>query len=226
MASVARLSCSRPRDQALPRPSIAGWLRRATLVTAAGMAGATAASAGALPGDTWLEFSFGDVGSQAIGCDPADPAGGFCIPSSGTPTQFLDAPAWTFTAGAGGSVLTVTDAFSAGDRFEIFDFGVSLGLTSVPAAAALVDCGDDPAVCVGTAGISQGQFNLAAGAHSLTLQVAATPDGLGAGYLFVSNAGTNTVPAPGALPLVALAALLALAAARVAPRGAATRGRS
>jgi hypothetical protein len=32
----------------------------------------------------------------------------FCIPSSGTPTTFLDAPAWTF---ADSAVLTIIDAF-------------------------------------------------------------------------------------------------------------------
>src|SRR5205807_246059 len=82
----------------------------------------------------------------ATGCDPADPAGPFCIPSSGTPTEFLDAPPWTFVAPAAGALLTVTDAFLAGDRFQVFDFGASLGLTSAPVGNA--DCGDDPIPCL------------------------------------------------------------------------------
>src|SRR5215467_14426808 len=71
----------------------------------------------------FLEFGFDAAGTPATGCDPADPAGPFCVPSAGTPTEFIGAPAWTFLAPANGVVLTVTDAFNAGDQFQIFDFG-------------------------------------------------------------------------------------------------------
>jgi hypothetical protein len=152
-----------------------------------------------IPG-TWGEFSFTDTGIEARGCDPADPAGGFCIPSSGTPTVFLDAPTWTFVAPAGGATLIVTDAFESGDRFEIFDFGVSLGFTSLPSAAGLVDCGDDPVVCIATAGMSSGSFLLGAGNHAITLVPTLSPSGGGAGYLLVSAA----VVEPGSLMLVGL----------------------
>src|SRR5262249_16193380 len=92
------------------------------------------------------EFGFTTAGTPATGCDPADPAGPFCVPSGGTPTTFLDAPPWTFLAPAGGAILTVTDAFQAGDRFQIFDFGTSLGLTSVPSGSG--NCGSDPVSCL------------------------------------------------------------------------------
>jgi hypothetical protein len=174
---------------------------------------APAAYAGAIASDTWGEFSFGDAGTLARGCDPADPAGGFCIPSGGTPTIFLDAPAWTFVA-AGDVVLTITDAFLSGDQFEVFDFGVSLGLTSSPAGSGLVDCGDDPVVCLGTSGISHGTFALAAGVHAITVRVASS-DGGGAGYLLVS--GGNNVPEPATLALLVLA-LAALVAQRARVR--------
>ena len=95
---------------------------------------APALSAGPILSDVWYEFGFTDVGVDATGCDPADPAGAFCIPSSGTPTVFLDAPPWTFLASAAGATLTVTDAFLSGDQFELFDFGASIGLTSPPSA--------------------------------------------------------------------------------------------
>src|SRR5216117_2171702 len=98
---------------------------------------AAPAFAGPIPFDTYLQFSFSDVGTPAVGCDPADPAGAFCFPSSGTPTSFLDAPAWTF---ADSALLTIIDAFTSGDRFELFDFGVSLGSSSTPGIDA--DCGD------------------------------------------------------------------------------------
>jgi len=106
------------------------------------------------------EFAFTTAGTPATGCDPADPAGPFCISSSGTPTDFIGAPPWTFTAPAGGVELTVVDAFTSGDRFTVFDLGASLGLTSAPPSN--VDCGDDPVVCLAS-GLSQGHFSLAAG---------------------------------------------------------------
>jgi hypothetical protein len=157
------------------------------------------ASAGPILSGEWLEFGFTTAGTPATGCDPDDPAGPFCIPSSGTPTSFLDAPAWTFTAPTEGALLTVTDAFSSGDRFQLFDFGVSLGLTSLPAAAGSVDCGDDPVTCLATIGISRGFFNLAAGNHSLTL-IPTVSLGGGSGYLRVDAAA---VPEPATLLLVA-----------------------
>ena len=152
-------------------------------------------SAGPITTGTWHEFGFADAGTPATGCDPADPAGPFCIPSSGTPTDFLDAPPWTFLASAL-AFLTVTDAFSSGDQFELFDFGASIGLTSLPVAG--IDCGDDPVPCLATVGMSSATFALAAGAHSITLTPTLSQDG-GAGYLLVQ------VPEPGSLALVALA---------------------
>lgn len=167
------------------------------------MAVAPAVLAGPILDTTWYEFGFTDVGINATGCDPADPGGPFCIPSSGTLTTFLDAPPWTFTA-LSSTTLTVTDAFTSGDRFEVFDFGVSIGFTSLPAAGANVDCGDDPAICLTTAGMSIGTFVLAAGDHSITLSPILAPDGGGAGYLRVAAAA---VPEPGTLALAMLGLL-------------------
>lgn len=161
---------------------------------------APSVSAGPIPFDEWLEFAVSDPGVPATGCDPDDPNGPFCTPSSGTPTLFLDAPPWTFVAPASGASLVVTDAFESTERFELFDFGVSLGLTSAPAATAVVDCGDDPVVCLGTGGISHGTFALASGAHSITL--VPTLSQFSAGYLLVTAA--VVVPEPGVLALLAI----------------------
>jgi hypothetical protein len=158
------------------------------------------AMAGPIAGDTWYEFGFSDPFVPATGLDPADPAGPFGIPSSGTPTVFLDAPPWTFLAPAGGSTLIVTDAFIAGDRFEIFDFGSSLGLTSVPVGTA--DCGDDPVPCLADPNISKGSFALAAGNHSLTIVPVSSPGGGGSAYFLVS--GVQPVPEPGTILLFGL----------------------
>jgi hypothetical protein len=142
----------------------------------------TPASASILPVGTWAEFSFTDAGTAATGCAPTDPTGNFCPASSGTPSDFLGTPPWTFTSLLP-AVLLVTDAFEAGDQFEIFDFGVSIGLTSAPSGS--VDCGDDPIPCLATSGVSSGRFLLAAGAHEISITPALSLGG-GAGFLLVS----------------------------------------
>ncbi|MGJ5819544.1 beta-propeller fold lactonase family protein [Paludibaculum fermentans] len=159
------------------------------------------ASASVITFGTYQEFGFTDAGVQATGCDPADPAGPFCIESSGTVIVLLGSVPWTFTAPAGGAVLTVTDAFLSGDRFEIFDFGTSVGLTSVPVDN--IDCGDDPVPCLATPGVSSGVFNLAAGNHSLTITPTISNGG-GSGYLFVDAPTTSNVPEPDSWVLLCL----------------------
>ncbi|MBI5256044.1 MAG: PEP-CTERM sorting domain-containing protein [Burkholderiales bacterium] len=184
------------------KASVRPWLRAAVL--GAMLLGAKVCWAGPIALDTFLQFSFDPSGTVA-GCAPDDPGGGFCIGSSGTPTGFLDAPAWTFNAPASGATLTVVDAFLSGDEFQVFDFGVLVGATS--AAAANVDCGDDPALCLATPGMSSGVFQLGAGAHALTLT--ALPGSLGSAYLHIAAA--NAVPEPASLALV-LGALVGAAA--------------
>jgi hypothetical protein len=168
---------------------------------------ATPALAGPISVDTYFEFGFGDVGDLATGCDPDDPAGPFCISSGGTPTAVLDAPAWTFTSGATGSTLSVTDAFTSGDRFNIFDFGVSIGLTSL--FVADTDCGDDPVPCLADPGMSHGVFALATGSHSITLSPVVSLGG-GSGYLLLQDGGgPPAVPEPATLVLLTTGAGMA-----------------
>lgn len=171
----------------------------AILTVAIALAFAAPATAGPISFGEWLQFGFGTAGSPATGCDPADPAGGFCIPSSGTPTTPLDAPPWTFVTPVQGGLLTVTDAFLAGDRFEVFDFGVSIGLTSLPTGSD--DCGDDPVPCLSAAGVSSGSFVLTPGNHSLTLTPTLAPDDGGSGYLRVD--ASPEIPEPSAWILLA-----------------------
>ncbi len=179
------------------RPSMRPAWFVAVLVLAGSALASAPASAGPISVNEWLEFGFGDVGTPATGCDPADPAGPFCIGSSGTPTSFLDAPPWTIAAPSSGLILTVTDAFTSGDQFQLFDFGVLIGTTSF-VAPSVADCGDDPAVCLANAGISHAQFALGAGNHSLTLVPTISVDGGGAGFLRAD------VPEPTTLMLVAM----------------------
>lgn len=182
---------------------IRGWRHAAVAAVfgAAASAAALPAHAGAIALDTFLQFSFTDAGSPATGCEPADPAGQFCVPSSGTPTQFLDAPGWTFDAPAGGALLRVVDAFESGDQFEVFDFGVSIGFTSLVPRGAFSDCGDDPVNCLADPIMSKGSFALGAGSHSLSIVPVRSPNNLGSAYLDVSAAA---VPLPGSLLMAAL----------------------
>ena len=157
--------------------------------------------ASTVPTGVWQQFSFTESGTPAQGCAPADPAGLFCIPSFGTPTEFAPAPPWNFAARAG-ALLSVTDSGEAGDRFEVFDFGISLGLTSLPVGNT--DCGSDPEVCRITAGISTAQFLLGSGGHSISITPVSSPSGGGTGFFLVTDAGA-AVPEPSTWALVAAA---------------------
>ncbi len=161
--------------------------------------------AGPILAGNFYQFSFTTAGAPAQGCQPADPSGNFCISSSGTLTLEADAPAWTFSAPASGATFTVVDAFTNGDQFEIFDFGASIGLTSLPVGNS--DCGDDPVPCLADLAMSSGVFNLGAGAHSITIIPSASPSDSGSGYFLLSDAVIN-VPEPGTLLLVLLSMVL------------------
>lgn len=181
-------------------------LLRETFAMAALLLLTGSARAGAIADGVFHEFSFGEAATVVVGCDPADSSGNFCLPSSGTPTSFLDAPPWTFSAPAEGATLTIVDAFESGDVFEVFDVGVSLGLTSLPGAA--VDCGDDPLPCLAEPAMSRRLFDLGAGDHAITLEVQSAPSGGGSGYL-----QWVPIPEPGTLSLLGFG-LAVLARAR------------
>jgi hypothetical protein len=124
-------------------------------------------------GGPWLEFGFGATGSFATGCAPADPAGLSCVPSSGGNSAFLDAPRSTLTVPPTWAQLTVTDAFAAGDQFEVYESNTPIGTTSsVPVSGA--SC-SDPDICSTAPEFSHGVFTLAPGAHSLTIAAVAQP---------------------------------------------------
>lgn len=167
--------------------------------------GNSVANAGAINHNVWYQFSWDTSASVfARGCDPADISGLPCASSSGTPTVFADAPAWTFTVGSGGAALVLTDAFYTGDSFEVFNSGSSIGIT--PSVSPYddtlnpIDCGDDPEACLATSGMSYVSFILGAGNYSLTTSVLVSPFEAGSAYFTVKSA--NVIPSPGALALM------------------------
>src|SRR4051794_6304511 len=90
--------------------------------------------------------------------------GGFFVPGSDPPSLPAPDPAWTFTLAAPASLIVVDGAFS-GDQFNLTDFGVSLGNTSVPTPGDF--CGTDINPCLADPNISNGTFLLGAGPHSI-----------------------------------------------------------
>lgn len=111
------------------------------------------------PDSTWHAFDVSDVLSADQGL------GWFDINSlTGEALEFtIDVPTGQ------GIMLTVADAGFAGDRFEIFDNGISLGQTSaVPADGAGADVGLNFDAALANTSFSRGFFFLGAGSHSIT----------------------------------------------------------
>lgn len=85
----------------------------------------------------------------------------------------------------------VTDDFLKGDRFRVYDFGTPIGDTSLVPIASGVEVGPDAAFADPT--YSSGAFYLAAGAHSITIQVIQNPYYSGRGYIQVLEAAPPSV---------------------------------
>jgi|GEM_PF-1611529 len=106
---------------------------------------------------------------------------GQTLPTDGSwaPFSWVDGPGvfnsegpFTFTVGSAG-FLDVTDAFVAGDQFEVYDDGVLVGTTSYPLSD--VDSTEDPDVAFSDPRWSSGSFQLGPGGHSITVRVIRTP---------------------------------------------------
>jgi PEP-CTERM motif len=148
--------------------------------------------------------------------DPPVTVGASWFETSATPPAFFwsggngatnaEGP-FTFTA-LSTVTLYVTDAFDVGDRFQVFDFGSSIGLTSVPSGGAGSGTGD-PNIAFTDPSYSSGTFQLNTGAHSITFTAIASPFGGGRAYLQVLPA-----PEPATLTLAGLGGLALLARIR------------
>jgi hypothetical protein len=170
---------------------------RALAIAAAVIVGANgSAAAGPIDGfidsGTWLEFGFGEgENTPAFSCPG-------CTPSGGGNSTFVDDPDWTFTSPFNVFVI-LTDAFLHGDTFEIFDFGISQGVTPGVIADGAVSGPDpsDPAFTSLDPLYSHSIFSFAPGAHSLSINVANSPFEGGAGY-FQLVTRQAPIPEPGA----------------------------
>jgi hypothetical protein len=166
------------------------------------------ASGGPIGFNTWYQFSFTDPGVQAAGCQPNDPSGLFCIPSSAGNSTFLDAPPWTINVNGTAAAIRVTDTFFSGDIFVVFDNGSPLGTTSVVPANGH-DCGSNPVVCFADPAMSHATFPLVPGVNSITIESVASPSIAGSADLEV----VPLVPEPGVLGLLVVGVLFIAACA-------------
>lgn len=151
----------------------------------------------------WYEFQFGGVGSPSAIC------GGGCTP--GTNPASIDAPAaWTFTSATGG-IFTLLDGFNTGDRFDLLDFGATIGSTSASVAGG--SCGSDITLCLSSPATSKGAFAFSAGSHSWSALTTASPTGGGAAFFRIDERVNTVVPEPSTYVLLATG-LVAIAFAR------------
>jgi hypothetical protein len=145
----------------------------------------------------WLQFFFlGGAGTYAVGCS-------YCGGQSAGQNQVFLGPApWTLDLAAPAE-LKITDILFKGDSFRVYDYGV-LKLTTPPVDIKYhgSDCGSDPENCYGVEGVSYGMLRLDEGPHSLTIQVADSPYGQGAGHFRIDR--IIATPEPGSMLLLAL----------------------
>ena len=110
--------------------------------------------------------------------------------------------------------MRITDAFTRGDTFKVFDSNMLVLTTPYVAPDYYIPpsimC-TDPENCYGSDGFSFGWIDLAAGSHSLTIQVVDSPHGSGAAYFRIDR----IVGVPEALSIMLLGlGLLGLGAVR------------
>ena len=135
--------------------------------------------------------------------------------TSGTVLDDPGSSPWTFTAGIDGAQLIVTDLFTPGVLFSVFNGGSLLGHTSVPANGGGT-CGNDPAACLNDPSSSHGAFFLAPGLSSISMMpLMAEAFGFTTGEAaFEIITPSGSTPEPGTVGLFLLGAAGVLAAKR------------
>src|SRR4030095_6054183 len=150
-----------------------------------------------LPDGSWHEFAFGLAGTAAFSCG----GGANCAATVNPFAEQTSSPPWTFT---GPAVVTILDLFNKGDRFQLFDFGISIGTTTIVQNTGADTCSNNIGCALGDIGISGysfGVFGVAGGNHSLTINVIQNAPGFTGGAA-VFRVVANPTPEPGTLALL------------------------
>jgi hypothetical protein len=102
------------------------------------------------------------------------------------------------------TIIDITDDFLKGDQFEVFNFGNSIGLTSlVPVVGDAIEVGPNAAFADPT--YSSGSFLVGPGSYSIVIQAIGQSFDAGRGYIRIRKA---TIPEPtSTLGFLALGAL-------------------
>ena len=172
----------------------------AVFITAACLLSTSSAHAGPIAVNTWYNFGFNEDGSPLVTPFEVDGAfGAVAVPDAGP---------WTFTL-AGEAELFWTDIQISGDRFEFFDFGVSIGASGpdVVFGSAVGTC---IACALADSNFGKGSVSLGAGNHSLSGTFLGVV-GYGDGAFIIRD---RAVPEPAAVALLGVG----LAAAAVVRR--------
>jgi len=133
---------------------------------------------------TWYAFSAGEAGTgNSFGV-------GTNIANNITP----GAAPWTYNA-ATATAVKITDSFTAGDMFRLYDFGNFIGDTSTVPTTAIGTNNLFPDLDFLDTRLSHGLFILPAGSHSLTIEIIQNVAGLteAIGYFRVDP---SAVPLP------------------------------
>jgi hypothetical protein len=159
----------------------------------AGSAGIVQATDITVGNPDWYTFFVGEAGtsnafavgaSNAFGDNPGDPP-------------------WTYTA-AGDTIVKITDSFTVGDIFRLYDFGNFVGDTSTIVNDGTGTNNASPDLDFLDPLLSHGSFILPGGAHSLTIEIiqnALPPNNEAIGYFRVDPVSTP-VPEPTSLLLL------------------------
>jgi len=142
------------------------------------------------PDGTYWEFIGFTVGSQVSTC-----AGNVCLPSTNpSGIAYSVTTPWTFN---GPASLLVLDLFLSGDRYEVFDSNVSLGMTSAVSGVEF-QCGlpalADITCSLNSPLFSKGYYNLGPGAHSITINYLQTTSVAHSGAALQLTAATPEPP--------------------------------